>query len=229
MRLWRRAPAPPPGPLAKLADLPVVPRETPLAEVELLALDVEATGLRPRKDELLSFGFVPVRAGEVVLAGARHLPVRPRGDVGESAVVHGLTDDLLTHAPALAEALPQVLEAFTGGPRRRVLLAHFALVETTFLAAACREVFGTTVPLQVVDTLEVQRRLLGAQHHELRPGTLRLDACRRAHGLPRYTAHVATIDALACAELFLAQCAQLEARRGRALRLDDVAERGLHG
>ena len=41
---------------------------------------------------------MPVLAGEVLLGGTRHLAVRPRGDVGGSAVVHGLTDDLLTDA-----------------------------------------------------------------------------------------------------------------------------------
>lgn len=216
------------GPLADLAAAPVVPSDTPLAQVELLAIDLETTGLDPRRHEPLSVGFVPVRGGEVLLAGAAHLPVRPRGEVGESAVVHGLTDDALSLAPPLAEVLPEVLLAFAGAarPGRRVLLAHFAQVETAFLAAACREVYGAAVGLQVVDTLEVQRRLLGAQHHELRPGQLRLDACRRAHGLPRYRAHSAVTDALACAELFLAQCAQLEERRGRPLVLGDVVEGG---
>ena len=220
---WQR-PAPP---LAALEALPVLPRSTPLADVELIALDVETTGLQPRRDELLSVGLVPVQHGEVHLAGVRHLPVRPRRAVGQSAVVHGLTDDALAAAPPLEQVLPEVLDAFVGATHRRVLLAHFSQVETTFLSAACRSLLGGRLRLQVVDTLEVQRRLLRAQHHELPPGTLRLDACRRAHGLPRYAAHLATTDAVACAELFLAQCAELEARRGRPLLLDDVAERGL--
>ncbi|WP_122262841.1 exonuclease domain-containing protein [Ornithinimicrobium cerasi] len=224
---WRRDPTPPPGPLAELADVPPPSRSTLLSEVEILALDVETTGLRPRRDELLSFGLVPVLAGEVLLGGTRHLAVRPRGDVGGSAVVHGLTDDVLTDAPPLAQVLPEVLRAFVGPGYRRVLLAHFAQVETSFLASSCLEVYGASVPFQVVDTLELERRLMRAQHHELPQGTLRLDACRRRHGLPRYAAHRATTDAVACAELFLAQCAELESRRGRPLVLDDVAERGL--
>lgn len=223
---WRREPEPPPGPLADLAAARPLPRDAPLEEVELLAVDLETSGLDPRSDELLSFGYVPVRAGEVLLAGAHHHGVRPRREVGDSANVHRLTDDLLAQAAPLSEVLPRVLEAFVGQDgRRRVLLAHFSQVEVTFLAAACREVYGTSVPLQVVDTLEVQRRLIGAQHHELRPGTLRLHRSRRAHGLPTYAAHHALIDAVACAELFLAQCTALEARRRRPLTLDDVAER----
>lgn len=199
---------------------------TPLDEVELLALDVEATGLQPSKHELLSFGMVPVRAGEVILAGARHLPVRPRGDVGESATVHGLTDDRLATEPTVAEVLPRVMEAFVAEDgHRRVLLAHFAQVETTFLADAGVRELGTWLDLQVVDTLEVERRLLGAQHSEMRPGAVRLHACRTRHHLPRYRAHSAVVDAIACGELFLAQSATLGQRRKRALLLEDVLER----
>ena len=216
---------PPPGPLADVADAPTYPRDTPLAEVELLALDLETTGLDPRSHELLSFGFVPVRGMEIPLAGARHLPVRPRGDVGDSAVLHGLTDDVLAQAPPLQQVLPEVLHTLVApGPRRRVLLAHFAQVETTFLRAACRSVYGAGIRLQVVDTLEVERRLLRSEPHERTRGFFRLDACRRRHHLPRYRAHSAVTDAVACAELFLAQCAQLEERRGRPLLLDDVLQ-----
>jgi DNA polymerase III subunit epsilon len=215
----------PPGPLAGVAQAAPWPRDTPLADVELLALDLETTGLDPRRHELLSFGFVPVLGMEVRLGGAGHLAVRPRGDVGPSAVVHGLTDDTLALAPPLEEVLPEVLHTLVGADgRRRVLLAHFARVETTFLRAACRSLYGSTVRPQVVDTLEVERRLLHSQPHELTRGFFRLDACRQRHHLPRYRAHSALTDALACAELFLAQGAQLEERLGRPLLLGDVLQ-----
>lgn len=228
----------PPGtPLAALAAAPVPDPGTPLDLVELLAMDLETTGLNPRREELLSFGMVLVRGGQVHLATARHLPVRPRGQVGDSAVVHGLTDDSLAQEPPLKEVLPQVLEALVSGAPlpgtdqgvapRRVLLAHFAHVETAFLAAASRQVYGAAVGVPVVDTLELARRLLRSQNQELQAGTVRLDACRRRHRLPRYRAHSAITDALACAELFLAQTAELERTHGRPLTLGDVQERGL--
>lgn len=229
----------PPGtPLADLAEAPLLDRDTPLGGVELLAIDLETTGLDPRRDELLSVGMVVVRGGQVLLGTARHLPVRPQGQVGDSAVVHGLTDDALAQAPSMEQVLPQVLAALVheapppeadqgAAPPRRVLLAHFAQVETTFLAAACRQVYGAAVGVPVVDTLELAQRLLRVPHHELQAGMVRLDTCRRRHGLPRYRAHSAVTDALACAELFLAQTTALEQVRGRPLVLGDVLERGL--
>lgn len=210
----------------------MAPRDTPLADVEIVAADLEATGLDPRTDEVLSVGLVPVRAGQILLPGARQVRVRPQGDVGHSATVHGLTDDALATASPLEEVLPEVLRAFLpepgGAADRRVLLAHFAQVETTFLGAASRRLLGGSVRLQVIDTMEIERRLvLRAQPHEVGHGQLRLDACRSRRRLPRYRAHSALTDALACAELFLAQCAEIEERRQRPLTLGDVAERGL--
>lgn len=220
------------GLLADLGAAPVAPRDTPLVDVDIVAVDLEATGLDPRTDEVLSIGLVPVRAGQVLLHGARQVRVRPQGDVGHSATVHGLTDDALAAASPLEEVLPEVLGAFLpepgGAAYRRVLLAHFARVETTFLGAAARRLLGGSVRLQVVDTMEIERQLvLRAQPHEVGDGQLRLDACRRRRGLPRYRAHSALTDALACAELFLAQCAEIEERRQRPLTLGDVAVRGL--
>lgn len=215
--------------LAELTAARPPSRRDPLAGVELLALDLETTGLDPRRHEVLAIGLVPVVAGEVVLGGARGQRVRPGGSVGGSAVVHGLTDDALAGEPLLEQVLPEVLGAMLDGsattPRRRVLLAHFAQIERDFLAAACRRTYGAVVRMPVVDTLELERRLLRARPDEVPPGRLRLDACRRAHGLPRYAAHDPVTDALACAELFLAQCAVLQERLRRPLRLGDVLVR----
>jgi DNA polymerase-3 subunit epsilon len=67
--------------------------------------------------------------------------------------------------------------------------------------------------------MDLQRRLL-ARHGEVPPDALRLWRARERHGLPPAKAHDALGDALACAELYLAQVAELGA--GRPLCLRDV-------
>lgn len=230
---WGARPDLPPGPVADLAAAAAVDSRTPLVEVELLALDLETTGIDPRRHEVLSVGWVPVVRGRIVLSEARHELVRPQGPVGGSAVYHGLTDDRLALAPDLEAVVPRVLGALlappadAGGaePVRRALLAHFAQIEVDFLTAACRRLYGAGVPFQVIDTLTLAQRLLRVPTPELASGRLRLDACRRHYRLPRYRAHSAVTDALACAELFLAQAAEMEEQRGAALRLSDVLSR----
>lgn len=70
---------------------------------------------------------------------------------------------------------------------------------------------GVPLPNRFIDTMALERRLVeghGGSVRELH-GDLTLDACRARRGLPDHQRHSAAADAIACAELFLAQVAQL--------------------
>jgi DNA polymerase-3 subunit epsilon len=223
-RASRRPPDPrsyPTGPVRDLAAAPPATPTTPFTSVDFLSVDLETTGLNPRRDHVLAVGWVPVAAGQVLLSGAHEAVVRPPPgvDVGESATVHGLTDDKLASAPVLVDVLPDLVTALRG----RVLLAHHAPIELGFLARAARAAYGARLPLTVVDTLSLQHRLMGGPHREVPPGSLRLDAARRHFGLPRYSAHRAVTDAIATGELFLAQAAELGHRLGHVPTLADLS------
>ncbi|WP_416955300.1 exonuclease domain-containing protein [Nocardioides sp. T5] len=193
-----------------------------MSQLELLALDLETTGLDPRTDHVLSLGWVPVVRGQVLLAEAHEHRVRPPEgvEVGSSATLHRLTDDALADAASLTEVLPLLLDALRG----RVLLAHHAALELDFVGAATTAAYDARPPLTVVDTLAVEHRLRADVNGEVH-GSLRLDAARRAHGLSGYAAHHALTDALAAAELLLAQVAELERRLGREVLLRDLRPR----
>ncbi|MCY7402585.1 MAG: hypothetical protein LH477_16820 [Nocardioides sp.] len=211
----------PPGPVRDLAAAPPSPPATAVAAVEFLAVDIETTGLNPRRDHVLAAGWVPVAAGQIVLAEAREVLVRPPTgvDVGHSATVHGLTDDDLARAVPLADMLPQLLAALHG----RVLLAHHTPIELRFLRRASRTAYGCGLPLTAVDTVTLQHRLFADAHGAVAPGLLRLHGARSKFGLPRYRAHHALVDAIAAGELLLAQIAELEHVLGREPALSDLS------
>jgi DNA polymerase III subunit epsilon len=200
-----------PGPLRDYLAAALPGPETPLADLRLLAVDIETTGLDPRRDRVLSIGWLPVDGGRIELGGAGRVVVRDTGGaagVGQSATVHGLTDDRLAGGVPVEEAVARLLDALAG----RVLLAHFAQIETGFLAAVCERAWGAGMPCVVVDTFELERRVVaGGWGAEPARGALRLWTARERRGLPVYRAHEALTDALACAELYLAQRAELEA------------------
>lgn len=186
-------------------------RDTPTLDtsweaVEFLAVDLETTGLDPAADSIVSIGWVPIINGGVVLAQARHHLVRPARPMPEhSAVLHGILDDTAQAAPPLAEILPAFLLALKG----RIPVAHHAAAERGFLNAACQALYGAPLVVPYVDTLALEGRLLHRRGDTPAPGALRLAACRDRYGLPRYRAHDAVVDALACAELLLAQIAYM--------------------
>lgn len=183
--------------------------DTPVDSLPLLAVDVETTGLRPHKDRLLSIGWVPLNGRSIDLSGAGEVIIRDIGGVGDSATVHGLTDDTLAAGLPVHEAL----ESFLAALRGRAMLAHFSVVESGFLSAACRQEFRAGLVVPVVDTLDLERRHMERMGTYPRGEDLRLARVRERYGLPDYRIHRASTDALSCAELYLALTAGGEGAR----------------
>lgn len=219
----------PDGPLRRYLDTPAPAAGTALADLPLLAVDVETSGLDPARDRLLSVGFLPVDGERIMLSGADSLLLRPDDrtqtaatdpdGVGQSATLHGITDDALATGVTERVGLDRLFEALTG----RVLLAHYTRMEVDFLGGLCTRVYGIRPPFVTVDTLDLHLRVLGGGKHmgfTAAPtrGEVRLWAARKRYGLPRYRVHDALIDALACAELYLAQTAELADRGVASLR-----------
>jgi DNA polymerase-3 subunit epsilon len=214
-RALRQAPA---GPLQDLLAQPWPDKRTPCRDAELVALDLEATGLDPRHDSIVSVGLVHVRDMTVHLDTALHQLIRGDRPMPEgSAIIHQVTDDQAATGRPLAEVLPEVLQRLTG----RILLAHHAWVEQSFLSAACQRLYGAPLVLPTIDTQALAQRLMRNRNQFVRSASLRLFNLRNYYGLPRYKAHNALSDALATAELFLALAEDIQpggkCRLGRVL------------
>ena len=179
-----------------------VPRLTSdYRSLEYLAVDLEMTGLNAETDQIVSIGFVPILQGKVSLELACHLLIKPSAEVGQSAVIHGIRDKDLEQADSLEQAMVLLLEALAG----RVLLLHCAPLDLGFLNRACKRLYQVSLSAPVVDTMAIERARLQLTGTDADQQSLRLSDCRRRYGLPDYEAHNALVDALATAELFLAQ------------------------
>ncbi|WPL15950.1 DNA polymerase III PolC-type [Thiorhodovibrio winogradskyi] len=186
-------------------------------DTDYVALDFETTGLYPVKDQILSFGWVPIDGNRIRLDGAQHRMIKVDQAISaESAVIHQITDDQAARGEPLKEVLTDFLRVLGG----RVLVAHHARIERGFLAAACRDFFGDEPLVRVVDTEALARRSLERRQQAYRPSDLRLHALAQSYNLPQMTAHNALSDALNTAQVFLAQIAYLDT--GKSLRLQDL-------
>ena len=189
-----------------------------VADLEMIALDFETTGLDAQRDHVIAVGWVQVRGDRILMASAREVRVRngsPDG-VGQSAVIHGILDSDLDDADSVEAMVEHLLPELAG----RAIVAHAATIERSFLAALLRRLGGVPMPNPFIDTMALERRLIegsGGSVRELH-GDLTLDACRTRHGLPDHQQHSAGADALAAAELLLAQLARLGGARNVKLR-----------
>lgn len=173
----------------------------------LVALDLETTGLDPRRDQILSIGWVCLNNMQIELSSAQHRLICPQCDIPEqSAVIHHITDDQAAEGESLRKVLSELLPLLAG----KVLIAHHARFEMQFLRRACEALFGINFLMPVIDTQAIARRSMERRNKVFQPQDLRLAALRESHQLPRYRLHNALSDALAAAELFLAQLAQYD-------------------
>lgn len=170
-------------------------------DVEFLVVDTETSSLDAGDGELLSAGWVVVRGGRVVLSTAEHWLVKPRNGVGHSATIHSLRDCELSEGIEEQELMSHFLTAASG----RVLVFHHAPLDLAFLNRISRRLCGAPLLLPVVDTLQVERRSLARRHQPVVNNMLRLASCCARYNLPPARAHNALTDALATAELLLAQ------------------------
>lgn len=183
------------------APLPVTGRDW--RQVSFLVVDAEMSSLDVNSGELLSVGWLGVEGGSVALDSARHYLIRPQNSVGQSATIHSLRDCELTGAEGGDVVLSRFLQAAAG----KVLVFHNAALDMAFLNRVSREAFNAPILLPVVDTLLQEERLLRRREVPIKPGDLRLHACRERYKLPPYQGHNALLDALATAELLIALAA----------------------
>jgi len=202
-RLVRAVPA---GPLRSFYAVPFASPRADWRSLEYVALDLETTGTDPRSEEIVSVGWVVLRGPSIDLSTATRRLVRTSKAMPErSAVIHAITDD----EAGGGDSPCKVLEELLGVLRGRALVAHYAPTERGFIDAACRRCFGGGLLIPTVDTLQLAHRSCVRQGREPVRGDLRLAALRERYNLPPYASHDALVDAIAAAELFLAQMEEL--------------------
>lgn len=180
--------------------------DTPWREGAFSVVDLETTGLDPRRDEIISFASVPIEGGRVVIKGVRTAIIKPRRmPEAETIRIHGLREADLAEAPPLDQVLDLILEALAG----RILVAHAAWVERGFLDAALKPA-GLRVVEPVLDTAALAHHVLEGDG-DVDGGAMRLSDAVQHMGLPAHRPHHADGDALTTAQLFIALATRLDA------------------
>ena len=177
----------------------------PISQVPLLAIDMEMTGLDPKKDQIISIGCVPIINGQIQLKEAQHKLIKIKGSVGQSATIHGVLDRDLTDAIELEDALNWLFQEAKG----KIIVAHHAPLDLNFIQQKINKQEHTKCRIFAIDTMNIEHKRLLRKQIQIKDGELRLNSCRSRYNLPAYPAHSALIDAIACAELLLAQLSQM--------------------
>lgn len=200
-RLLKKVPK---GPLHDFLSVPFPARDTPINELPILAVDFETTGLDAKADKLLSVGFVALDQEQIKLNSSYHQIIKTKAQLEESnVIIHQITDAQKEQGQPLGTVVEVLLKALAG----KVMLVHFARIERQFLQQACLELYGFKPDFPMIDTLVVAKRQLDKRDVSYDPSELRLSKLRHQFQLPDHHGHDALNDAVATAELLLAQMA----------------------
>ncbi|QPB84548.1 3'-5' exonuclease [Pseudoalteromonas rubra] len=189
-------------------------RHLRLEDANLIVLDLELTGLDPKRDEIVSAAWVEIRQGRITLSTARHMLNKEVRQLGQSPVIHGVDEQALAQGTSLRALLQQLAELFEQG----VLVCHNAILDWGFLKRAFVSHGISVRPELILDTMQIERNRLLRQGQTLAADCLTLSACRQRYGLPSACEHHALSDALSTAELLLAQNSQFGGTHGALLR-----------
>lgn len=186
-----------------------------ISELEIVSIDLETTGLDPAKDKLVSIGLVDIKNKSIKLETSWHKLVKVNNNLNEdSVVIHHITDDQSASGTSIETLMPQLLERLSG----KVLLAHNAKVETSFINKVCQSLYQCDFIIPVIDTQQLAKRSLDRQNKAYKSNDLRLFNLRKQYNMPAYKAHNALMDAIATAELFLAMVEQISPGKNARLK-----------
>ncbi|MEH0666149.1 3'-5' exonuclease [Vibrio scophthalmi] len=185
-----------------LVKQPELDFSTLASDYDYLVVDLETTGLDSEVDRILSIGWVTLSAESIDMTSAHHYYVNSRSQIkAETAIINHITPQMLEEGISIHDAMNTFFEAAHG----KILVAHGCMVESNFINRYLSKSFGLNAfPLTWLDTLCIEKKMAKAiNHHE--EIDVSLSATRQRYQLPEYFAHNALTDAVATAELLLAQ------------------------
>ena len=157
---------------------------------EFIVFDIETTGFSFQNDGITEIGAVLVRGGEV--KDVFNTFVNPGKPIPSEVVeLTGITDDMVKDAPSQAEAVKAFLE-FAG---KRVLIAHNAGFDTSFIRKVCDD-NGYDFSNTYLDTVALSRYV----NPDLKKH--KLDNLADYFGLGEFNHHRASDDAEMLAYIF---------------------------
>ena len=157
-------------------------KETPAqAGNSYLALDLETTGLDPKRDKIIEIGACRVREIEKELS----LLIHPHQPLPERiTALTGITDEMLSEAPDIESVIGQVMDFCGDLP----ILGHHVIFDYSFLKRAAVNA-GFPFERTGIDTLGLCRRFMPEEEKK------NLSAACAWYQVPEETAHRALSDA----------------------------------
>ncbi|HJW29816.1 MAG TPA: 3'-5' exonuclease [Saprospiraceae bacterium] len=172
-----------------------------LENSKFCAIDIETTGLDPKKDEIIAFACVPIVNLKILVHDSFYTMINPEKYKIDAMKYHGVSKDNLKTAPTFAQVAGTIWQALDG-----ILVGYCVEWDYSFLRRQLKSV-GVNLKRDVVDIAMVEKWL--AERRRIENVDLRFEAMMRGYGLEQYYRHNAAADAFFAAQIFQIQMRKL--------------------
>lgn len=172
--------------------------------VEYVVFDTELTGLKPRKDSMVSIGAVKMRGGRILLGDTFYRLIDPRTALtAKSVVIHEITPSEAAESPGITTLLPEFLD-FCGNA---IVVGHVVSIDLQFINNEMDRLYGSALKNRAIDTYGLYRWIRDKEekscaYHGGLPESTDLFSLARKYEISVQHAHNALSDAFVTAQLF---------------------------
>lgn len=200
---------------------PLPDKKTLFKTLSFLVVDFETTGFEPDTNDIISIGWIEMTNMQIDLERKQHFYINNSQHINhETAVINHIVPQMIqSNGIAIEQAINTLLKQ----SKNKILVVHGKVIEKNFLDYYAQKFLGLPeLPLLWVDTMKIEEWKTSKMGGNIISQDNRLSAVRKRYNLPQYTAHNALTDAVATAELLLAQVANMY--RDRQVTLEALYE-----
>jgi len=175
-----------------------------LRSAKFASVDLETTGLNPKKDEILAVGIVPLDGMRILAGNAYYTLVRPEKFKVEAVKIHGLDPKLLKGAPTFEEVADEIYDMI----HDRILVGHAVYLDYEFLRRAMNRV-GFELTNDVIDIATLELVIADRLGEKVVWEDQTLEGLAEKYGVKCSYRHNALADAFIAAQIFQMQLLKL--------------------
>ncbi len=139
-------------PLKQFYSVGVPDPQTPIRNLEFVAMDFETTGLNPQQDAIISVGLIPFNCQRIFCRQAQYQLIKPHSPLKEnSVVIHGITHNDVENEQYFSDYATPLLKSLQG----KIVVAHFHPIERQFIQHAFNSYFSEKIYFPMIDTMYI--------------------------------------------------------------------------
>ncbi len=178
----------------------------PISQSSFVVIDVESTGLSPKKDLILSIGAVKVRNLEICVRETFEVYLLQENYKPENVSIHGILKNSKKEKIKETKAMRLFIEFIQDS----ILVGHSIAFDIAIINETFKRILGDTIKNRRLDTIDLYKRMKGG---DFRLGdSVSLDKLCDEFNIPKSDRHNAAGDALITAILFLKLITRLRER-----------------